>query len=60
MPSYRVETTQEFLVTYKVEGDSYDDAWDNLMDSDGEAECVEQIPSRMLGDRASAVIVEDD
>ena len=55
MPKYSIQTIQEFYVTYTTYGDDEDDAWDNLLENDSD-ECIEQIPSSIVGSRRQASI----
>lgn len=54
MPKYRITTTQEFFVTYDVEANSPQEAWDALWN--GAGDCTEQIPNIITGTKTDADI----
>ena len=51
MATYNIQTEQSFSVTYEVEADSPQEAWETLLfGSINEAECVDQAPGEIIGD----------
>lgn len=57
MATYIIETAQEFQVTYRVEADSPEEAWEALMD--GEGICEDQMPGDII-DTFDGSSVEED
>lgn len=45
MKLYEFQVTQDFNCTYSVEADSPEEAWEELMDGNGE--CVDQSPGEI-------------
>lgn len=56
---YSIETEQSFFVTYEVRAGSPDEAWQKLLDESPEADCHDQSPGPITGDRSDASIIEE-
>lgn len=57
MPTYKFTVQQRFTCAYTVEANDEDEAWDRLLD--GEGDCVEQYPGVIDSSRFEARVEED-
>jgi hypothetical protein len=57
MPTYSIQASQSFSVTYEIEADGPDDAWD-LFITTGLARCVDQQPGEILSVKDESSIEE--
>lgn len=61
MATYSIQTEQSFSVTYEVDAESPEEAWEALLFGGiGEAECVDQSPGEIIGEIEDAFIRLDN
>ena len=59
MPKYSIQTDQKFLVTYIVEADSKEQAFEILLDNSGDGvECEDQVPAEITGTFETSYVSE--
>lgn len=56
MAKFLIQTEQRFYVTYEVEAEDAREAWDELMDGNGD--CDDQTPGEIIGEYENASIEE--
>jgi hypothetical protein len=59
MPEYVIQTTQEFSVTYRVEADSPEGAWQKLIGNDELLSADDQQPGGIVGTFDDSYIEEE-
>lgn len=60
MATYLIQTEQSFSVSYAVEADSPEEAWEELIDANGIAHCEDQSPNEITGEFDTSYIRLDD
>lgn len=58
MPRYRIDTVQDFSVSYHVEAETEDEAWEKLLEGN-QSEPLEQIPGDITGEEDQTEIYLD-
>lgn len=58
MTRYQVHVAQQFEVTYEVEAENMEDAFEKVLDFGSDIECVDQWPGEIIDDISTAYITE--